>query len=250
MFRRRHGEGPAWRARSCGWHCKRCSIARARPRCWCKNLDDPRRDRAFWGVNGARIRGDRGLRRRHGCAGGRCPNPRKPRHPRIRSGRLVESKGIRALPSRGHERLGQRGRDIRLAHRGPTGSGQPDLDPTAGDRSLDPGAPTSKVLRASWEDNRRPLGAGAHIPRSWPSYREGVALEPLGGCGLRPPAGCGPTCRDAARSPVPASNACLVPLDDYRGPRRGHRIASHSIRSCGTRFGKAGREPGRTEVLE
>jgi glycosyltransferase involved in cell wall biosynthesis len=46
-------------------------------------------------------------------------------------GRLLTSKGIRTLLA-AHERLGQRGRDIR-----PAGSGQPDVDLAAGDRSLD-----------------------------------------------------------------------------------------------------------------
>jgi mannose/cellobiose epimerase-like protein (N-acyl-D-glucosamine 2-epimerase family)/glycosyltransferase involved in cell wall biosynthesis len=123
-------------------------------------------------------------------------------------GRLVESKGIRTLLA-AHERLGQRGRDIRLLI-----AGLPD-----------PANPTSIPLQEIEAWTRRPnvkhlgfvedigaLWASAHIA-VLPSHREGLPLSLLeaAGCGRPLVATDVPGCRDIAR---PGVNAFLVPLDD------------------------------------
>ncbi len=80
-------------------------------------------------------------------------------------GRLVESKGIRTLLA-AHDRLGQRGRDIQLLI-----AGLPDpANPTS--------IPPQEIEAWTRRPNVKHLG-----------FVEGIALEPAGGCGLRPPAG-------------------------------------------------------------
>jgi mannose/cellobiose epimerase-like protein (N-acyl-D-glucosamine 2-epimerase family)/glycosyltransferase involved in cell wall biosynthesis len=123
-------------------------------------------------------------------------------------GRLVASKGIRTLLA-AHERLGQRGRDIRLLI-----AGLPD-----------PANPTSISSREIEAWTRRPnvkhLGFVADIAALWacahiavlPSHREGLPLSLLeaAACGRPLVATDVPGCREIARADV---NALLVPLED------------------------------------
>jgi mannose/cellobiose epimerase-like protein (N-acyl-D-glucosamine 2-epimerase family) len=123
-------------------------------------------------------------------------------------GRLVESKGIRALLA-AHERLSQRGRDIALLVAG----------------TPDPANPASISPREieAWSKRRNVtyLGHVADIGALWgcahiavlPSHREGMPLSLLeaAACGRPLVATDVPGCRDIARSGV---NALLVPLDD------------------------------------
>jgi mannose/cellobiose epimerase-like protein (N-acyl-D-glucosamine 2-epimerase family)/glycosyltransferase involved in cell wall biosynthesis len=123
-------------------------------------------------------------------------------------GRLVASKGIRTLLA-AHERLGRRGRDIRLLI-----AGLPD--------AANPGS----IAPAEIEDwKRRPnvrhLGFVEHITDLWgsahiaalPSHREGMPLSLLeaAACGRPLIATDVPGCRDIARAGL---NALLVPLED------------------------------------
>lgn len=123
-------------------------------------------------------------------------------------GRLVASKGIRTLLA-AHERLSQRGRDIRLLI-----AGLPD-----------PANPTSISSREIEAWTRRPnvkhLGFVADIAALWacahiavlPSHREGLPLSLLeaAACGRPLVATDVPGCREIARADV---NALLVPLED------------------------------------
>ena len=63
-------------------------------------------------------------------------------------GRLVESKGIRTLVA-AHQRLSQRGRDIRAVDCRPAGPGKSGLDSAAGDRSLEQATPMSAISASS-----------------------------------------------------------------------------------------------------
>jgi mannose/cellobiose epimerase-like protein (N-acyl-D-glucosamine 2-epimerase family)/glycosyltransferase involved in cell wall biosynthesis len=123
-------------------------------------------------------------------------------------GRLVASKGLRTLIA-AHERLCQRGRDIRLLI-----AGLPD-----------PANPTSILPQEIESWSRRPnvthlgfvedigaLWASAHIA-VLPSHREGMPLSLLeaAACGRPLVATDVPGCRDIAR---PGVNALVVPLDD------------------------------------
>jgi glycosyltransferase involved in cell wall biosynthesis len=130
----------------------------------------------------------------------------------------VESKGIRTLLA-AHERLGQRGRDIRLLI---AGSRRPNL----------------KVL--GFVEDIAGLWARAHIA-VLPSYREGLPLSLLeaAACGRPLVATDVPGCREIAR---PGVNAFLVPLDDIEALANAiDRLARDP--QLRREFGKAGREP-------
>ena len=150
-------------------------------------------------------------------------------------GRLVESKGIRALLA-AHERLGQRGRDIRLLIAG--------LPDPANPTSIPPQEieawtrrPNVKVL--SFVEDIAALWARAHIA-VLPSYREGLPLSLLeaAACGRPLVATDVPGCREIA---CPGVNAFLVPLDDTEALAAAiDRLAlDPQLRHT---FGKAGRE--------
>jgi len=150
-------------------------------------------------------------------------------------GRLVASKGIRTLLA-AHERLGQRGRDVRLLI-----AGLPD-----------PANPTSISSREIEAWTRRPnvkhLGFVADIAALWacahiavlPSHREGLPLSLLeaAACGRPLIATDVPGCREIARADV---NALLVPLEDAQALADAiDRLALDP--QLRRKFGQAGRE--------
>jgi len=150
-------------------------------------------------------------------------------------GRLVASKGIRTLLA-AHERLGQRGRDVRLLI-----AGLPD-----------PANPTSISSREIEAWTRRPnvkhLGFVADIAALWacahiavlPSHREGLPLSLLeaAACGRPLVATDVPGCREIARADV---NALLVPLEDAGALADAiDQLAADS--QLRRQFGKASRE--------
>jgi len=150
-------------------------------------------------------------------------------------GRLVASKGIRSLLA-AHERLGQRGRDVRLLI-----AGLPD-----------PANPTSISSREIEAWTRRPnvkhLGFVADIAALWacahiavlPSHREGLPLSLLeaAACGRPLVATDVPGCREIARADV---NALLVPLGDAGALADAiDQLAADS--QLRRQFGKASRE--------
>jgi mannose/cellobiose epimerase-like protein (N-acyl-D-glucosamine 2-epimerase family)/glycosyltransferase involved in cell wall biosynthesis len=150
-------------------------------------------------------------------------------------GRLVASKGIRTLLA-AHERLGQRGRDVRLLI-----AGLPD-----------PANPTSISSREIEAWTRRPnvkhLGFVADIAALWacahiavlPSHREGLPLSLLeaAACGRPLVATDVPGCREIARADV---NALLVPLGDAGALADAiDQLAADS--QLRRQFGKASRE--------
>jgi len=150
-------------------------------------------------------------------------------------GRLVESKGIRTLLA-AHERLGQRGRDIRLLI-----AGLPDpANPTS--------IPPQEIEAWSRRPNVKILGFVEDIGALWarahiavlPSYREGLPLSLLeaAACGRPLVATDVPGCREIA---CPGVNAFLVPLDDTEALAAAiDRLAlDPQLRH---KFGKAGRE--------
>jgi mannose/cellobiose epimerase-like protein (N-acyl-D-glucosamine 2-epimerase family)/glycosyltransferase involved in cell wall biosynthesis len=150
-------------------------------------------------------------------------------------GRLVESKGIRELLA-AHERLGQRGRDIRLLI-----AGLPDpANPTS--------IPPQEIEAWSRRPNVEVLGFVEDIGALWgrahiavlPSYREGLPLSLLeaAACGRPLVATDVPGCREIA---CPGVNAFLVPLDDPQALADAiDRLAlDPQLRHT---FGKAGRE--------
>jgi glycosyltransferase involved in cell wall biosynthesis len=123
-------------------------------------------------------------------------------------GRLVASKGIRTLLS-AHERLGRRGRDIRLLI-----AGLPD--------PANPGSIAPAEIEAwSRRPNVRHLGYVEDVPALWasahiavlPSHREGMPLSLLeaAACGRPLIATDVPGCREIARAGL---NALLVPCED------------------------------------
>src|SRR5262245_24317515 len=123
-------------------------------------------------------------------------------------GRLVASKGIRTVLA-AHERLGQRGRDIRLLI-----AGLPDpANPTS--------IPPQEIEAWTHRPNIKHLGFVADIAALWacahiavlPSHREGLPLSLLeaAACGRPLVATDVPGCREIARADV---NALLVPLED------------------------------------
>jgi glycosyltransferase involved in cell wall biosynthesis len=150
-------------------------------------------------------------------------------------GRLVASKGLRTLIA-AHERLCQRGRDIRLLI-----AGQPDpANPTSiPPREIESWSRRPNVTHLGFVEDIGALWAGAHIA-VLPSHREGMPLS------LLEAAACGrplvvtdvPGCRDIAR---PGINALLVPLDDAEALANAieHLALDRELRR---KFGKASRE--------
>ena len=124
------------------------------------------------------------------------------------AGRLVESKGIRTLVA-AHERLGRRGRDIRLLI-----AGLPDLaNPTSiASQEIEAWSRRPNVTHLGFVDDIAALWSSAHIA-ALPSHREGMPLSLLeaAACGRPLVATDVPGCREIAR---PGVNAFLVPLDD------------------------------------
>jgi glycosyltransferase involved in cell wall biosynthesis len=123
-------------------------------------------------------------------------------------GRLVESKGIRALVA-AHERLGERGRDIRLLIAGtPDPANRTSISP----QEIEAWSRRPNVTHLGFVDDIGALWRRAHIA-VLPSHREGMPLSLLeaAACGRPLIATDVPGCRDVAR---PGVNALLVPLDD------------------------------------
>ena len=123
-------------------------------------------------------------------------------------GRLVESKGLRTLMA-AHERLGQRGRDIRLLIAGLPDAANPTSIPP---QEIESWSGRPNVAHLGFVEDIEALWACAHIA-VLPSHREGMPLSLLeaAACGRPLVATDVPGCRDVARSGV---NAFLVPLDD------------------------------------
>jgi glycosyltransferase involved in cell wall biosynthesis len=150
-------------------------------------------------------------------------------------GRLVASKGLRTLIA-AHERLCQRGRDIRLLI-----AGQPDpANPTSiPPREIESWSRRPNVTHLGFVEDIGALWAGAHIA-VLPSHREGMPLSLLeaAACGRPLVATDVPGCRDIAR---PGINALLVPLDDAEALANAieHLALDRELRR---KFGKASRE--------
>ena len=123
-------------------------------------------------------------------------------------GRLVESKGIRTLVAE-HERLVQRGRDIRLLIAGLPDAANPTSIPP---QEIEAWTKRANVTHLGFVQDIGALWACAHIA-FLPSHREGMPLSLLeaAACGRPLVATDVPGCRDIARPDV---NAFLVPLDD------------------------------------
>ena len=123
-------------------------------------------------------------------------------------GRLVESKGIRTLVA-AHERLVQRGRDIRLLIAGLPDAANPTSIPP---QEIEAWTKRANVTHLGFVQDIGALWACAHIA-VLPSHREGMPLSLLeaAACGRPLVATDVPGCRDIARPDV---NAFLVPLDD------------------------------------
>jgi glycosyltransferase involved in cell wall biosynthesis len=150
-------------------------------------------------------------------------------------GRLVASKGIRTLLA-AHERLGQRGRDIRLLI-----AGLPDpANPTS--------IPPQEIEAWTRRANVKHLGFVADIAALWAcahiavlaSHREGLPLSLLeaAACGRPLVASDVPGCREIARADL---NAFLVPLEDVDALADAidQLALDPQLRR---KFGKAGRE--------
>jgi glycosyltransferase involved in cell wall biosynthesis len=123
-------------------------------------------------------------------------------------GRLVESKGLRTLMA-AHERLGRRGRDIRLLIAGLPDAANPTSIPS---REIESWSKRPNVAHLGFVEDIGALWASAHIA-VLPSHREGMPLSLLeaAACGRPLVATDVPGCRDIAQ---PGVNAFLVPLDD------------------------------------
>jgi mannose/cellobiose epimerase-like protein (N-acyl-D-glucosamine 2-epimerase family)/glycosyltransferase involved in cell wall biosynthesis len=150
-------------------------------------------------------------------------------------GRLVESKGIRTLMA-AHERLGERGRDIRLKI-----AGLPDpANPTSiSPQEIETWTRRPNVTHLGFVADIAGLWASAHIA-VLPSHREGMPLSLLeaAACGRPLIATDVPGCRDIARPDV---NAFLVPLDDTEALADAiDRLARDG--ALRRRFGQASRE--------
>lgn len=150
-------------------------------------------------------------------------------------GRLVESKGIRTLLA-AHERLGQRGRDIRLLIAGLPDPANPTSIPP---REIEAWSRRPNVKVLGFVEDIAALWARAHIA-VLPSYREGLPLSLLeaAACGRPLVATDVPGCREIA---CPGVNGFLVPLDDAEALADAiDRLALDP--QLRRKFGKAGRE--------
>src|SRR5262249_22099423 len=123
-------------------------------------------------------------------------------------GRLVESKGIRTLIA-AHERLSNRGRDIRLLVAGTPDPGNPT---SIAQKEIEIWAQRAKVSMLGFVEDIAKLWASAHIA-VLPSHREGLPLSLLeaAACGRPLIATDVPGCRAIIR---PGINGSLVPLGD------------------------------------
>jgi glycosyltransferase involved in cell wall biosynthesis len=123
-------------------------------------------------------------------------------------GRLVESKGIRALIA-AHERLSERGRDIQLLI---AGLPDPANRTSISAQEIEAWCRRPNINHLGFVEDIGELWRRAHIA-VLPSHREGVPLSLLeaAACGRPLVATDVPGCRDIARAGV---NALLVPLDD------------------------------------
>src|SRR5262249_21735429 len=150
-------------------------------------------------------------------------------------GRLVASKGIRTVLA-AHERLGQRGRDIRLLIAGLPDPANPTSIPP---QEIEAWGRRPNVRVLGFVEDIGTLWASAHIA-VLPSYREGLPLSLLeaAACGRPLVATDVPGCREIA---CPGVNAFLVPLDDTEALADAlDRLAlDPQLRRT---FGKAGRE--------
>jgi glycosyltransferase involved in cell wall biosynthesis len=150
-------------------------------------------------------------------------------------GRLVASKGIRTVLA-AHERLGQRGRDIRLLIVGlPDPANRTSIPP----QEIDAWTRRPNVKQLGFVADIAALWACAHIA-VLPSHREGMPLSLLeaAACGRPLVATDVPGCREIARADV---NALLVPLEDADALADAiERLALDA--QLRWKFGKAGRE--------
>ena len=155
-------------------------------------------------------------------------------------GRLVESKGIRALIA-AHKRLCRRGRDIRLLV-----AGTPDpANPTSiTEREIDSWARQTNVSVLGFVEDIAALWARAHIA-VLPSQREGLPLSLLeaAACGRPLIATDVPGCRAITRSGI---NGFLVPLGaiDALADAIDRLAADAELRR---EFGRASRELAENE---
>jgi glycosyltransferase involved in cell wall biosynthesis len=150
-------------------------------------------------------------------------------------GRLVESKGIRPLLA-AHERLSQRGRDIRLLIAGTPDPANPASIPP---QEIHAWSKRPGVTHLGFVTDIAALWASAHIA-VLPSHREGLPLSLLeaAACGRPLIATDVPGCRAIVR---PEVNGLLVPLEDAEA------LAAAIDRLAGDgelrrRFGTASRE--------
>src|SRR5262245_16070328 len=150
-------------------------------------------------------------------------------------GRLVESKGIRALVA-AHDLLRQRGRDIRLVIAGIPDPANPASIPPD---EIEAWTKRPNVTYLGFVEDIGALWASAHIA-ALPSHREGLPLSLLeaAACGRPLIATDVPGCRVIARADV---NALLVPRDDAAALADAiDRLARDP--ALRRRFGQASRE--------
>jgi mannose/cellobiose epimerase-like protein (N-acyl-D-glucosamine 2-epimerase family)/glycosyltransferase involved in cell wall biosynthesis len=150
-------------------------------------------------------------------------------------GRLVESKGIRTLLA-AHERLSQRGRDIRLLIAGLPDPANPASIPP---QEIEAWTTRPHVSHLGFVDDIAALWASAHIA-VLPSHREGLPLSLLeaAACGRPLIATDVPGCRAIVRRDV---NGLLVPLEDVEALAAAidHLAGDPELRR---KFGQASRE--------
>ena len=150
-------------------------------------------------------------------------------------GRLVESKGIRTLVA-AHQRLSERGLDIRLLIAGTPDPANPTSIPP---QEIETWTKRAHVTHLGFVKDIAGLWASAHIA-VLPSHREGMPLSLLeaAACGRPLVATDVPGCRDIAR---PGLNAFQVPRDDTAAlaDAIGRLAGDAALRR---RYGQASRE--------